>query len=84
MQVTVIFLHFLSKACGNQLDANENDWSGIKNGDIVDIIEQLQARHIIVIADSCFSGSILNEWDLTTVRGNIDDMPEKRESLEMI
>ena len=34
-----------------------------------DIIEQLQARHIIVIADSCFSGSILNEWDLITVKG---------------
>ena len=77
------FSPFLKQGMWKPIGANENDWSGIKNGDIVDIIEQLQARHIIVIADSCFSGSILNEWDLITVKGNIDDMPEKKEVLKM-
>jgi hypothetical protein len=39
-------------------DADENPTSWISNGDICDQIRSLKAKHVLLVTDACFSGSV--------------------------
>ena len=55
----------------NSTDNRISDW--ISNVDITDQLEQMRARHILVVVDSCYSGAIS--------RGSIEDLnPDMNEA----
>ena len=63
------------------VDAIDNqEWTWFGNRDLVSQTKTLNAKHIIVIADSCFSGSIFDVQDIE-FRGSFEDNNSDLESV---
>jgi len=61
------------------VDASEDDQSHwISNADITDMLKAMQAKHVLVVADSCYSGSLTRGLAISTSSEHIADMVDRR------
>ncbi|MBL0177429.1 MAG: caspase family protein [Ignavibacteria bacterium] len=57
-------------------DADENKSTWISNGAIRDALKAIMAKHVLLISDACFGGSIFNDMRGTTL--NLEALVQRR------
>jgi peptidoglycan hydrolase-like protein with peptidoglycan-binding domain len=59
--------------------AADNQSSWISNADITDMLKAMKAKHVLVVADSCFSGTLTRGLAIVTQSaGHIESMVKRR------